>query len=82
MCLFLENHGGSISAEHGLGVNKNHLIARYSKSPRVMSIMNDVKKLFDPKVSIRLDVHIVYCSFAGYSKPLQNSSLMLSIAHV
>jgi len=41
-------HGGSISAEHGIGVMKRKYWT-YSKSPNVISTMRDMKRLFDPK---------------------------------
>ena len=71
----VENHKGSISAEHGLGINKNHLIAQYSKSEKFISFMSDIKKLFDPKVG-GISMFISYHSIAGNSKSLQNSSVM------
>ncbi|KAK9797831.1 hypothetical protein WJX73_005363 [Symbiochloris irregularis] len=40
-------HGGSISAEHGLGQMKPECI-RYSKSPEMVGMMHRVKDLFDP----------------------------------
>jgi FAD/FMN-containing dehydrogenase len=38
---------GSISAEHGIGKDKVHAL-KYSKSPKAISMMYSVKKLFDP----------------------------------
>ena len=75
----LENRRGSISAEHGLGVDKNQLIAHYSKSQKVMQFMSNVKKLFDPKVAMYIhNLMLIDCySFTGYSKPIQNSSITL-----
>jgi FAD/FMN-containing dehydrogenase len=43
-----EKHMGSISAEHGLGQMKGKFIG-YSKSPEMIDVMRDIKKLFDPK---------------------------------
>ncbi len=40
-------HGGSISAEHGLGVYKREEILRY-KSPLEMEIMRTIKRAIDP----------------------------------
>ena len=41
-------HGGSISAEHGIGRLKRGLMTKI-KSPVELQMMRDVKKLFDPK---------------------------------
>lgn len=41
------HHGGSISAEHGLGVYKREEILRY-KSPLEMEIMRSIKRAIDP----------------------------------
>jgi D-2-hydroxyglutarate dehydrogenase len=41
-------HGGSISAEHGLGQDKNKYLAKV-KDPLVVQTMKSVKALFDPK---------------------------------
>ncbi len=41
-------HGGSISAEHGIGRLKRDLMTKI-KSPVELQMMRDVKKLFDPK---------------------------------
>jgi FAD/FMN-containing dehydrogenase len=38
---------GSISAEHGLGVMKPHMIY-YSKQPLLVELMKSIKKIFDP----------------------------------
>ena len=40
-------HGGSLSAEHGLGQLKNSMITRY-KSPVEISMMKKIKQIFDP----------------------------------
>ncbi|XP_071946009.1 D-2-hydroxyglutarate dehydrogenase, mitochondrial-like isoform X2 [Antedon mediterranea] len=42
-----EKNRGSISAEHGLGFKKKNFIG-YSKKPEVVSLMKDLKKIFDP----------------------------------
>jgi len=42
-------HGGSISAEHGIGVAKL-AYWNYGKSPQVATAMRDMKMLFDPKL--------------------------------
>jgi FAD/FMN-containing dehydrogenase len=41
-------HGGSISAEHGIGRLKRDMMTKI-KSPVELQMMRDVKKLFDPK---------------------------------
>jgi len=38
---------GSISAEHGLGLNK-HKYLHLQKSPQVLAYYSMIKKLFDP----------------------------------
>ncbi|KKA30389.1 hypothetical protein TD95_001031 [Thielaviopsis punctulata] len=45
---WIAGRGGSISAEHGLGVAKKKFIG-YSRNETVLGLMRDVKKLFDPK---------------------------------
>lgn len=40
--------GGSISAEHGLGQQKNKYLGKYAKDEQAVSIMRSVKQLFDP----------------------------------
>ncbi|KZT53628.1 hypothetical protein CALCODRAFT_439817 [Calocera cornea HHB12733] len=44
----VESKGGSISAEHGLGVQKAKYIL-YSKSPLELELMRKVKAAFDPR---------------------------------
>jgi glycolate oxidase subunit GlcD len=39
--------GGSISAEHGVGLAKKKFL-HYTKSPEEIQIMRDIKKIFDP----------------------------------
>lgn len=39
---------GSISAEHGLGLKKRHLM-QHSKSKESIKMMKQVKNLFDPQ---------------------------------
>ncbi|MEM2205835.1 MAG: FAD-binding oxidoreductase [Sulfolobales archaeon] len=44
--------GGSASAEHGIGMQKKHLLLRELKlrsGEHVVEIMKDIKKIFDPK---------------------------------
>jgi len=38
---------GSISAEHGVGLHKPHFL-HLQKSPQILQIYRDIKKLFDP----------------------------------
>ena len=45
---FVRRHGGSISAEHGIGQQKRHVIG-FSKSPAAVDMMRDVKRSLDPK---------------------------------
>ncbi len=40
--------GGSISAEHGLGQQKNKYLGVYAKDHHVVHIMKQLKQLFDP----------------------------------
>lgn len=40
--------GGSISAEHGLGQQKNKYLGTYAKNPEAVSIMKSMKNMFDP----------------------------------
>jgi len=47
--ILTERHGGSISAEHGLGFDKRQHIY-YCQSQKAVSLMSNIKKLFDPKV--------------------------------
>lgn len=44
---FIAQHGGSISAEHGLGIMKSDAIG-YSKSPVAVNLMRVIKQLLDP----------------------------------
>ena len=41
-------HGGSISAEHGIGLLKKEWL-HYTRSPREIAIMRDLKRVLDPK---------------------------------
>ena len=41
-------HGGSISAEHGIGVLKRHEARRY-KSQTELELMAKIKRALDPK---------------------------------
>jgi FAD/FMN-containing dehydrogenase len=43
----VEKHGGSISAEHGVGLLKKPFL-HYSRSPAEIAYMKAVKKIFDP----------------------------------
>ncbi|NLH80965.1 MAG: hydroxyacid dehydrogenase, partial [Phyllobacteriaceae bacterium] len=41
-------HGGSVSAEHGIGALKRHLLAEV-KDPVALAVMRSVKTALDPK---------------------------------
>ena len=41
-------HGGSISAEHGIGALKRDELAR-RKSPVALALMRDIKRALDPQ---------------------------------
>jgi len=41
-------HGGSISAEHGIGFKNRNYLA-YAKSPDAIKIMKNIKSVLDPK---------------------------------
>ena len=45
---FASKHRGSISAEHGLGLQKGKHI-HYSKTPEMVNLMKDIKNMIDPK---------------------------------
>lgn len=44
----VRNYGGSISAEHGIGLTKREHLG-FSRSSLEISIMRDIKKIFDPR---------------------------------
>ena len=44
----LKSYGGSISAEHGIGQKKRHLLAA-AKDPTALSVMAAIKSALDPK---------------------------------
>jgi len=44
---FTASKNGSISAEHGLGIMKPHMIY-YSKQPLLVELMKSIKRIFDP----------------------------------
>ena len=44
----VEKHGGSISAEHGVGLLKKPFL-HYSRSAAEIAYMKSIKKIFDPK---------------------------------
>ena len=44
----LRRQGGSVSAEHGIGIEKRDYLA-YSRSPNEIALMRTLKKAFDPK---------------------------------
>lgn len=45
---WVSSHGGSISAEHGLGYMKAKKIG-YTKSPTQVTLMQQLKRMLDPK---------------------------------
>jgi len=45
---FIKERGGSISGEHGIGVQKPQYLP-FSKSPAILSTMRLIKSSFDPK---------------------------------
>ena len=45
---YVVEHGGSISAEHGIGLCKSEYLSM-QKPPAVMAKMTELKRLFDPK---------------------------------
>ena len=45
---FIQNHKGSISAEHGIGLLKKPFL-HYSRSQKELNIFRSIKKMFDPK---------------------------------
>ena len=44
----VERHGGSVSAEHGVGLLKKDYL-QYSRSQTEISIMRQIRRAFDPK---------------------------------
>ena len=44
---FVRDHNGSISAEHGIGLQKRNYL-NYSKSDEMINIMRKIKGIFDP----------------------------------
>ena len=46
----MKERGGSISAEHGLGQQKNKYLGTYAKDEQVVSMMRNLKQVFDPNV--------------------------------
>jgi FAD/FMN-containing dehydrogenase len=47
MFSWIQKYEGSVSAEHGIGLLKKHLL-RYTRSPREIELMREMKKVFDP----------------------------------
>lgn len=45
---FVRDHKGSVSAEHGVGLQKSKYL-NYSKSDDMIRIMQQIKGVFDPK---------------------------------
>ena len=48
MFAVVAKHGGSISAEHGIGVMKRDLLPKV-KDPVALSLMRTLKRTLDPK---------------------------------
>ncbi len=48
MFALIQKHGGSISAEHGIGLLKKDFLG-FSRSPSEIEYMKQIKKVFDPK---------------------------------
>ncbi len=48
VCEIVQRHGGSISAEHGVGLLKKDYL-HYSRSPLEIEIMRQIKRAFDPQ---------------------------------
>lgn len=47
MFAMIEKHGGSISAEHGVGLTKKHFL-HHTRSPAEIALMKQLKSVFDP----------------------------------
>jgi FAD/FMN-containing dehydrogenase len=47
LCRLLSAHGGSISAEHGIGLLKKPYLAQ-ARSEQEISLMRAMKRVFDP----------------------------------
>ena len=45
---WIQKYEGSVSAEHGIGLLKKHLL-RYSRTEKEIALMKSMKQLFDPK---------------------------------
>ena len=44
----VKRYGGSVSAEHGVGLLKKDYL-QYSRSPEEIALMRQLKQIFDPK---------------------------------
>ncbi len=44
---WIQEFEGSVSAEHGIGLLKKHLLA-YTRTPREITLMQEMKRVFDP----------------------------------
>ena len=44
-------HGGSISAEHGIGVHKKSVL-HYSQPPEALELMGRLKAVLDPRSTL------------------------------
>lgn len=45
---WIQKYEGSVSAEHGIGLLKKHLL-KYTRTPEEIAIMKQMKQIFDPK---------------------------------
>ncbi len=45
---YVQECQGSVSAEHGIGLNKRHLL-KYTRTPDEIALMKAMKQVFDPK---------------------------------
>jgi FAD/FMN-containing dehydrogenase len=48
MFTWIQAYEGSVSAEHGIGLLKKHLL-KYTRSEAEITIMQDLKQVFDSK---------------------------------
>lgn len=52
MAMISVKHGGSVSAEHGIGLEKKGLLVeemRFNDNMRTLELMKSIKRIFDPK---------------------------------
>jgi FAD/FMN-containing dehydrogenase len=48
MFTWIQGYEGSVSAEHGIGLLKKHLL-KYTRTETEIALMQEMKKTFDPK---------------------------------